>query len=72
MNQATKSYITIFIEGMPPQSYDLDFFNSDCIRMGRGPCHGDQNGEKNNIMLPPDFPTVSRAHCSFYRVEGAW
>lgn len=72
MNQATKSYITIFIEGMPPQSYDLDIFNSDCIRMGRGPYHGDQTDEKNNIMLPPNFPTVSRAHCSFYRVEGVW
>lgn len=72
VNVTVKSVITIFIENKSPQMYDLDSFGTDCVRMGRGPFHGEQKDGKNDIALPADFATVSRAHCTFYRMEGAW
>lgn len=72
MGQAAKSCVTIFIENMAPKTYDLNSFGTDCVRMGRGPYHGEQKDGKNDIALPADFSTVSRAHCTFYRVEGVW
>lgn len=72
MNQTAKSCVTIFIENKSPQTYDLNSFGTDCVRMGRGPYHGEQKDGKNDIALPADFSTVSRAHCTFYRMEGVW
>lgn len=72
MSQTAKSCVTIFIENKPPQTYDLNAFGIDCVRMGRGPYHGEQKEGKNDIALPADFSTVSRAHCTFYRMEGSW
>lgn len=71
-SQTIRSCVTIFIENKPPQTYDLSSFGTDCVRMGRGPYHGEQKDGRNDIALPADFATVSRAHCTFYRVEGVW
>lgn len=67
-----QNFVTVFIENRSPCTYDLGAFGTDCVRLGRGPFHGEQNGEKNDIALPADFSTVSRAHCTFYRMDGDW
>lgn len=67
-----KSCITVFAENREPRVYDLDTFGTDHVRFGRGPLHGEAKDGKNDIAMPAEIATISRAHCSFYRVDGRW
>ncbi len=64
--------VTIFIENREPAVYDLDSFGTDYVRFGRGPFHGEKNAGKNDIWVPADLLTVSRAHCTFYKMGKSW
>jgi len=64
--------VTIFIENHEPTVYDLDSFGTDYVRFGRGPFHGEKNAGKNDIAVPVDILTISRAHCTFYKMGGSW
>jgi len=64
--------VTIFIENNEPRIYDLDAFGADYVRLGRGLFHGEKTDGKNDIALPADVTTISRAHCTFYKMGGNW
>ena len=64
--------ITLFAPGEQPMRYDLDAFNKNVVRMGKGPFHGD-NGAPNDIQVGRELAFVSRAHCFFQRdPQGNW
>lgn len=67
-----KNYITIFIENHNPKRYNLDSFGTECVRLGRGPFHGERQDVKNDIAMPPDITILSRAQCSFYKMGESW
>lgn len=67
-----KNRITVFTGGNAPITYDLDAFCKDTVRLGRGACHGDQNAEKNDIVVGAGASAFSRAHCTFYKHGGVW
>lgn len=67
-----RNCIIIFIENHEPRKYDLDSFGTDCVRLGRGPFHGDRQDIKNDISTSPEIATISRAQCSFYKMGGSW
>lgn len=69
---ASRNRIIIFIENKSPQSYDLDSFQTGCVRLGRGPIHGEAGSEKNDIAIPQDVSIISRAHCTFYKTAEGW
>lgn len=64
--------ITLYIPGKEPQTYSLDSFGKDEIRLGRGGFHGGENAEKNDICIDPDVSIISRAHCTFRKTDGVW
>lgn len=67
-----RNYITIFIENYDPKQYDLDSFGTECVRLGRGPFHGERQDIRNDIAMPPDITVLSRAQCSFYKMDESW
>lgn len=67
-----KNYITIFMEKKEPRIYDLDAFNSEYVRLGRGPYHGHTTEVKNDIVIPPEIGIISRAHCTFRKTADSW
>lgn len=67
-----KSCITIFVGNNEPQIYDLDSFGKEAVRLGRGPFHGDNGSEKNDIAISADIAIISRAHCTFYKTGEGW
>lgn len=67
-----RNCIIIFIENHEPRKYDLDSFGTDCVRLGRGPFHGDRQDIRNDISTSPEIATISRAQCSFYKMGGSW
>lgn len=68
----SRSCITIFVENNEPQIYDLDSFDKEYVRLGRGPFHGDSGSEKNDIAIPADISIISRAHCTFHKTGEGW
>lgn len=69
---ADSNRITIYIGNQEPQIYDLEAFQSDYIRLGRGPYHGNENAVVNDIIIDPQVSFISRAHCTFFRADGQW
>lgn len=70
--------ITLYVPGENPTTYDLDEFNSNVIRLGKGPYHSvdgtpAEQTPVNDIQINPRFKFVSRAHCTFHRdPHGIW
>lgn len=65
--------ITVIAPGQAPVTHNLDAFRKDCVRMGRGPFHGDPGAPENDIQVPDELLFVSRAQCSFRRdAQGSW
>ncbi len=69
---AVRNCITIFLADKEPLVYDLDSFQAECVRLGRGPFHGDSQEIKNDIAVGADVSIISRAHCSFYKTGSSW
>ena len=64
--------ITLFAPGKQPKHYNLNAFNKDIVRMGRGP-QFETDGTPNDIQVDPELRTVSRGQCYFQRDnQGNW
>ena len=69
---SVKHLITIFIGNREPEIYDLDAFGKNQVRLGRGACHGEDGSPVNDIVIDADISFVSRAHCTFQKMEDGW
>ena len=82
---SVSSKIIVYQPGMEPQVYDLDLFadmpesNRDrtdgedfpTVRLGRGAVHGAGGSPPNNIVID-NCSFISRAQCSFLKIDGEW
>ncbi len=69
---SVKTSITLYIPGKEPKTYDLDSFEKDVIKLGRGSFHGNESDGKNDICIDTDVSIISRAHCTFRKADGVW